>query len=112
MQSADTRWEHFTKAKYLPESQGRLHSRPHRNRESQIATSTHRSQGGLAIPVPATRPAHHSELVTNDESKWWSPSAMLPSDQRGVEIADPDLYRRVRHGLLLHPAGMNFSFAI
>ncbi|KAH0024795.1 hypothetical protein KCU78_g4939, partial [Aureobasidium melanogenum] len=40
-------------------------------------------------------------------SSWWGPSAMLLDDEPTTDLGEVEVYRRVRHGLLLHPAGMH-----
>lgn len=45
--------------------------------------------------------------ATNKQS-WWSPSAMLLDDSPDAASTNTErIYRRVRHELLLHPAGMH-----
>jgi len=57
-----------------------------------------------------TSPLEDQSTVQCDATQkqsWWGPSAMLLDDSPSAASTDTEIYRRVRHGLLLHPAGMH-----
>jgi len=67
----------------------------------------------LQTPPPSEKSDRYTTPLPDDDncdaevqSSWWGPSAMLV-DAPTSGIADVEIYRRVRHGLLLHPGGMH-----